>query len=176
MSFFGQNMRFLRNRAQLSQAAFAEIFNLKRSAVGAYEEERAEPKVEVFVMIARHFGVSVEDLVCRNMQRDGVPARRMEIDIEGLEDNAAIKMVKMGGVSMVVRELPSLRDAESMPAGKLLALGGNGYSAWQSISPDNIMAAYEILYTIRPYQTQDFTDLMLCQIYQKLEDMTLQRP
>lgn len=75
MSFFGQNIRFLRNRQQMSQSAFAELFGLKRTAVGAYEEERAEPKVELFVKIANHFGISLEDLLCRNLQESGISAQ-----------------------------------------------------------------------------------------------------
>ncbi len=75
MSFFGQNIRFLRNRQQMSQSAFAELFGLKRTAVGAYEEERAEPKVELFVKIANHFGISLEDLVCRNLQESGLSSQ-----------------------------------------------------------------------------------------------------
>jgi|GEM_PF-4098116 len=71
MSFFGQNIRFLRNSRQMSQSAFAEVFGLKRTAVGAYEEERAEPKVELFVKIANYFGIPLEDLVCRSLADGG---------------------------------------------------------------------------------------------------------
>ena len=68
MSFFGQNLRFLRNSRQISQTAFAEVFGLKRTAVGAYEEERAEPKLDLLVKIANYFGVSLEDILCQNLQ------------------------------------------------------------------------------------------------------------
>ena len=78
MSFFGQNIRFLRNRHQMSQTAFAEVFGLKRTAVGAYEEERAEPKVELFVKVANHFGISLEDLLCRSLQEDGASVQRAD--------------------------------------------------------------------------------------------------
>ena len=57
MSFFGKNIKFLRTTNRLSQTAFAEIFNLNRAVIGAYEEERAEPKVEIFVKVAQYFSV-----------------------------------------------------------------------------------------------------------------------
>lgn len=96
MSFFSQNIRFLRNTHQMSQSAFAELFGLKRTAVGAYEEERAEPKVELFVKIARHFGITLEDLLCRSLA-DG--------------ENAAYNAVSKGIPYIKADEIPSYADA-----------------------------------------------------------------
>lgn len=96
MSFFSQNIRFLRNTHQMSQSAFAELFGLKRTAVGAYEEGRAEPKVEVFVKFARHFGITLEDLLCRNLA-DG--------------ENTAYNVVSKGIPYVKADEIPSYADA-----------------------------------------------------------------
>ena len=96
MSFFSQNIRFLRNTHQMSQSAFAELFGLKRTAVGAYEEGRAEPKVEVFVKFARHFGITLEDLLCRNLA-DG--------------ENTAYNVVSKGIPYIKADEIPSYADA-----------------------------------------------------------------
>ena len=61
--FFGKNIKKIRLIKKLSQAAFAELFGLKRSSIGAYEEGRAEPKLEMIIRIAKYFGVSVDSLV-----------------------------------------------------------------------------------------------------------------
>ena len=54
MSYFGKNIRKIRNVKKLSQQAFAELFELKRGTLGAYEEERSEPRIETIIKIANH--------------------------------------------------------------------------------------------------------------------------
>ena len=61
---FGKNIRKIRS---LSQVAFAEIFGLKRSSIGSYEEGRAEPKLEIIIKIANYFNISVDSLVNREI-------------------------------------------------------------------------------------------------------------
>lgn len=60
---FGRNIKKIRSIKKLSQTAFAEIFALKRSSIGAYEEERAEPKLETIIKIATHFNISIDNLI-----------------------------------------------------------------------------------------------------------------
>lgn len=51
----------------MSQATFAQIFNLARPSVGAYEEGRAEPRIDTVVQIAQYFGISVDALLTRDL-------------------------------------------------------------------------------------------------------------
>lgn len=67
MSVIGKNIRKIRTVKKLSQAAFAEIFNLARPSVGAYEEERAEPKLETVIQIANYFGISIDSLLAKEL-------------------------------------------------------------------------------------------------------------
>lgn len=61
--YFGKNIKKIRSIKKLSQQAFAELFGLKRSSIGSYEEERADPKLEIIIKIAKHFNISVDSLV-----------------------------------------------------------------------------------------------------------------
>ena len=63
MSFFGKNIKKIRGVKGLSQQAFAEIFNLKRPTLGAYEEGRSEPKISTIIMIANYFSIKIDDLI-----------------------------------------------------------------------------------------------------------------
>ncbi|WP_026775480.1 helix-turn-helix transcriptional regulator [Polaribacter sp. Hel_I_88] len=63
MSFFGKNIKKIRTVKGLSQAAFAELFGLKRAALGAYEEQRSEPKIETIIKIANHFSIKIDKLL-----------------------------------------------------------------------------------------------------------------
>lgn len=67
MSFIGKNIRKIRTIKKLSQQDFAKIFNLARPSVGAYEEERAEPKIDTVIQIAHHFGLSVDVLLTKEL-------------------------------------------------------------------------------------------------------------
>lgn len=60
---FGKNIKKIRNVKGLSQQAFAEMFDLKRAALGAYEEGRSNPKLETVLKIANHFHIGVDELL-----------------------------------------------------------------------------------------------------------------
>ncbi|MDX1753237.1 DNA-binding transcriptional regulator, XRE-family HTH domain [Salinimicrobium sediminis] len=67
MSFFGKNIRKIRSVKSLSQQAFAELFDLKRGTLGAYEEGRSEPRIETIIMIAKHFSIPIDDLLTQEL-------------------------------------------------------------------------------------------------------------
>ena len=60
---FGKNLKKIRNVHGLSQQEFADIFELKRGTLGAYEENRSNPKLETVIKIANHFSIGLEDLL-----------------------------------------------------------------------------------------------------------------
>ena len=67
MSFVGQNIKRIRAVRKLSQASFAELFNLARPSVGAYEEGRSEPKIQTVIEIAHYFGLSIDVLLTKEL-------------------------------------------------------------------------------------------------------------
>ncbi len=67
MSNIGKNIKKIRTVKKLSQAAFAELFNLARPSVGAYEEGRAEPKIDTIIQIAHYFGLSIDLLLNKEL-------------------------------------------------------------------------------------------------------------
>ncbi|WPP50618.1 XRE family transcriptional regulator [Catalinimonas niigatensis] len=58
-----QNIRYLRRKYQFTQEQMARKLGIKRSLLGAYEEARANPRLEVLVKAAELFNVSVDQLV-----------------------------------------------------------------------------------------------------------------
>lgn len=67
MSSIGKNIKKIRGVKGLNQSDFADLFNLKRASIGAYEEGRAEPKLSTILEIANHFGISVDDLLKKDL-------------------------------------------------------------------------------------------------------------
>lgn len=62
MSNIASNLKFLRKKKRITQQQFAELMEIKRASVGAYEENRAEPKYELLKKIAEFYGLSMDEL------------------------------------------------------------------------------------------------------------------
>ena len=67
MSFFGKNIRKIRIAKKMSQTEFANLFNLKRTALGSYEEGRAEAKIDTIIKIADYFKLSLDQLLRKEL-------------------------------------------------------------------------------------------------------------
>ena len=67
MNYASTNLKYLRKLRNWTQAEFAEKLNIKRSLLGAYEEERAEPKFEVLECVCDMFKLSMDELMRNEM-------------------------------------------------------------------------------------------------------------
>lgn len=67
MSFAGKNFRYLRKLRGWTQEEFATKLDIKRSLVGAYEEERAEPKLEAMERICKIFKITLDDFILKDL-------------------------------------------------------------------------------------------------------------
>lgn len=63
MTTVSKNIKILRKSARLTQEQLAEKIGIKRSLLGAYEEGRADPRLNNLLAIARIFKVSVDQLI-----------------------------------------------------------------------------------------------------------------
>ena len=67
MSQAGQNLKYLRKLRGWTQEEFANKLRIKRSLIGAYEEERADPRLEVLEIIADMFKLSLDELLLKDL-------------------------------------------------------------------------------------------------------------
>lgn len=67
MSLAGKNFKYLRKLRGWTQEEFAKKLNIKRSLVGAYEEERAEPRLEVLESLSDIFKVTLDELLLKDI-------------------------------------------------------------------------------------------------------------
>ncbi|CAD0222443.1 helix-turn-helix domain-containing protein [Chryseobacterium sp. JV274] len=68
MSFFGSNIKKIRQVKGLSQKAFADLFDLNRGVISSYEEGRAEPKIETILKVANHFNLNLDKFLTETLQ------------------------------------------------------------------------------------------------------------
>ena len=102
MSKIPSNIKFLRKKKGLTQQQFADAVGIKRSLVGAYEEERADPKYDLLKKIALFFDVSIDDFINETINEKWAPKpkgdpanlRILSISVDK-DDNENIEMVPL---------------------------------------------------------------------------------
>jgi transcriptional regulator with XRE-family HTH domain len=102
MTKISSNIKFLRKKKGLTQQQFADEVGIKRSLVGAYEEERAEPKYDLLKNIASFFDITVDDFINETIDdkwlakpkpnQNGLRVLTISVD---KEDNENIEMVPL---------------------------------------------------------------------------------
>lgn len=67
MEVINENMRYIRKQLGHTQQEFADLLNIKRSSLGAYEEGRAKPNYDVLLNIAAQCGLTVDRLMTEKL-------------------------------------------------------------------------------------------------------------
>jgi transcriptional regulator with XRE-family HTH domain len=100
MSNISNNLKSLRKKKGLTQQQFADAMEIKRSLIGAYEEDRAEPKYELLKKFADFFELSMDELVNEKIneswkpkpKNDGANIRVLSISVDK-EERENIELV-----------------------------------------------------------------------------------
>lgn len=67
MTKIGANIKKIRTTKGLSQQAFAELFELTRGNISSYEENRAEPRIQTVMQIAKYFSIPLNQFITQNL-------------------------------------------------------------------------------------------------------------
>ncbi|MEO5909329.1 MAG: LexA family transcriptional regulator [Pelobium sp.] len=100
MGKISENIKYLRKKQGLTQQQFADVMEIKRSLVGAYEEERADPKYDLLKKFAAYFELSIDDLINEKIndtwkpkpKSDASNVRILSITVDK-DDNENIELV-----------------------------------------------------------------------------------
>lgn len=63
MTYFSNNIKFLRKRRGRTQDDLAFTLNMKRSTLSGYENQVAQPGIEALVAFSRYFNIAIDTLV-----------------------------------------------------------------------------------------------------------------
>jgi len=85
MSFANQNLKYLRKLRGWTQQEFADKLRIKRSLIGAYEEERAKPHLDVLETICDIFKLSMDEILRKDLSdnKGNYLAKRRAMKIAG---------------------------------------------------------------------------------------------
>ena len=89
MSTLSNNLRFLRNRKEISQQKIAEHLVITRVRYAKYEDGTSEPPLEILLRLSKFFGISIDLLVTVDLKK--YPLEEML----NLPDNRVIIPVKV---------------------------------------------------------------------------------
>lgn len=80
--FLAQNLRFLRQKMDYSQAQAADKIGIPRTTLGDYERGHTEPDMALLIKIAKAYEVQIEALLTRQMEKlswDEVSTKNVKI-------------------------------------------------------------------------------------------------
>ena len=100
MSNISANLKYLRKKIGLTQQQFADNMEIKRSLIGAYEEDRAEPKYDLLKKIAEYFELTIDEFINEKINDNWKPKpksqgsnlRVLSISVDK-DDNENIELV-----------------------------------------------------------------------------------
>lgn len=107
MSYLNANIKYLRKHENLTQGALADLIGIKRSLIGAYEEQRAEPKIQTIQRLSEHFSLSIDDLINTDLSGESNIKR---IDIKG-QNIRVLPIVISGSEKEYITVVPAKAEA-----------------------------------------------------------------
>ncbi len=70
MTSANKNLKYLRKLRGWTQQEFADKLRIKRSLLGAYEEERAEPRIDVLEVVCDIFKLTLDDILRKDLSEN----------------------------------------------------------------------------------------------------------
>jgi transcriptional regulator with XRE-family HTH domain len=70
MAISNQNLKYLRKLRGWTQEEFAQKLRIKRSLLGAYEEERAEPRIDVLETVCDIFKLTLDEILRKDLSEN----------------------------------------------------------------------------------------------------------
>jgi transcriptional regulator with XRE-family HTH domain len=133
-SLAGKNLKYLRKLRGLTQEEFAAKLQIKRSLLGAYEEERAEPRIDVLETVSDLFKVSLDDLLRRdlNEQKGGYLSKRRAMKLGSTEPNV-IHFVPVKAAAGYLAGYADQEFIDELNTFTLPMLGAGHYRAFEII-------------------------------------------
>lgn len=134
MSQAGQNLKYLRKLRGWTQEEFSTKLGIKRSLIGAYEEERADPRLDVLEIIADMFKLSLDELLLKDLSNSSGSylAKRRQQKMMSAERN----LIHFVPVKAAAGYLASYADTEfidELNTFTLPMLSGGNYRAFEII-------------------------------------------
>jgi transcriptional regulator with XRE-family HTH domain len=134
MSIAGQNLKYLRKLRGWTQEEFAIKLGIKRSLIGAYEEERADPRLDVLEILADIFKLSLDELLLKDLgnNADNYLAKRRQQKMMSADRNV-IHFVPVKAAAGYLASYADTEFIDELNTFTLPMLAGGNYRAFEII-------------------------------------------
>jgi transcriptional regulator with XRE-family HTH domain len=140
MAVAGQNLKYLRKLRGWTQEEFASKLGIKRSLIGAYEEERAEPRTDVLEIVGDIFKVTLDELLLHDLsiaRGSGYLAKRRQLKMMTADRNI-IHFVPVKAAAGYLAGYADTEFIDELNTFTLPMLSGGSYRAFEIIG-DSMM-------------------------------------
>ena len=133
MAISNQNLKYLRKLRGWTQEEFAQKLRIKRSLLGAYEEERAEPRIDVLEVVCDIFKLTLDDILRKDLSdnKSNYLARRRAMKLAGGRSDIPFVPVKAAAGYLAGYADPDFVD--ELNTFTLPMLAGGNYRAFEII-------------------------------------------
>lgn len=147
MAFLSKNLKYLRKQKGYTQQDFANAIGIKRSLVGSYEEERAEPRLSYLQSMADFLGVSVDQLIGEDLTVQSSAAASTHASGKGMrvlsvtvndQGEESIELVPQKAAAGYLDGYADPEFIEELPRFRIPGLRGGTYRAFE-ISGDSML-------------------------------------
>ena len=133
LSYAGKNLKYLRKLRGWTQEEFATKLGIKRSLVGAYEEERAEPRIDILEIISDLFKVTLDDLLRKDLSevKGNYLAKRRQLKM--MSESNVIHFVPVKAAAGYLAGYADTEFLDELNTFTLPMLSGGTYRAFEII-------------------------------------------
>jgi transcriptional regulator with XRE-family HTH domain len=133
MAISNQNLKYLRKLRGWTQEEFANKLNIKRSLLGAYEEERADPRMEVLEVVCDMFKLTMDDILRKDLSdsKSNYMAKRRSMKL--LSGRTEIPFVPMKAAAGYLAGYADPEFIDELNTFTLPMLTGGNYRAFEII-------------------------------------------
>ena len=70
MANLGEELKFHRQKANLSQQELAKLINTSQQNISRWEKNEVEPSITFCIKLADYYGISLDELIGRDIKND----------------------------------------------------------------------------------------------------------
>ena len=133
MSLAGQNLKYLRKLRGWTQEEFATKLGIKRSLIGAYEEERADPRLDVLEILADIFRLTLDELLLKDLSDNSSYLSRRRQQKMSTVDRNVIHFVPVKAAAGYLASYADTEFIDELNTFTLPMLAGGNYRAFEII-------------------------------------------
>ncbi len=134
MSRAGLNLKYLRKLRGWTQEEFAVKLGIKRSLIGAYEEERADPRLDVLEIVSEMFKLTLDELLLKDLNNSSGSylAKRRQMKLMSADRNV-IHFVPVKAAAGYLANYADSEFIDELNTFTLPMLSGGNYRAFEII-------------------------------------------